>query len=329
MQLQQAALGSPLAYANPVYQGSFADPFVLKHGGVWHAYGTGPCGPEGVWGEFPTLRSEDFVYWEPGQPALMRPSGFEGGSFWAPEVACSDGLFFLYYSVGQGDKAHQIRVSVSDSPHGPFEDRGRLTPESCPFAIDACPYQHPDGSCWLFYASDLVEGERPGTVLFVDRLISMTELAGEPSLVARATKDWQRFEKDRAIYGKNLDWHTLEGPAVHFRDGRVWCLYSGGNWQNETYGVDFVVADHPLGPWEDTATDHARTLKTLPGKALGPGHNSVCQGPDGVTDYIVYHAWNLERTHRQMRVDPLAWTEDGPRCLGPTTDPQFLSPEIR
>jgi len=328
MKVKEATLGSPLTYANPVHQGSFADPFVLRDGGVWHAYGTGPCGPEESWGEFPTLTSEDFVNWLPGPPALKRLPEHQGGTFWAPEVVFFDGLYFLYYSVGQGDKSHQIRCAVSGSPREPFEDQGRLTPEDCPFAIDACPYQHSDGSWWLFYASDLVEGERPGTVLYVDRLVSMTQLAGEPLLVARATQDWQRYERDRTIYGSVLDWHTLEGPSVHLRNGRVWCLYSGGNWQNETYGVDFVVADHPLGPWEDTSVHQARTLKSISGKALGPGHNSVCKGPDGITDYIVYHAWNHERTHRQMRVDPLAWNEDGPLCLGPTTDPQPLTPRL-
>lgn len=324
MKVQEATFGSPLTYANPVYLGAFADPFVLKHNDVWHAFGTGPCGPGSAWGEFPTLRSEDFVHWSPGPPALKRPPEFEGAAFWAPEVAFGDGLFYMYYSVGQGDKGHQLRVAVSEAPEGPYQDHGRLTPDTCPFAIDACPYQHPDGSWWLFYAADLVEGERPGTVLYVDRLEAMTHLAGEPVLVARATQDWQRYERNRTIYGQFLDWHTLEGPSAHFRNGRIWCLYSGGNWQNESYGVDFVSAQHPLGPWQNDSPGHARTLRTQAGSVLGPGHNSVCKGPDGSTDYIVYHAWNLERTHRQMRVDPLTWTDSGPQCLGPSASPQSL-----
>lgn len=324
MNLQDPLLELSGAYTNPVHPHYFADPFVLQAGGLWHAFGTGPRNPDGPWGEFKTLSSPDLVKWTPGPPALKRLSEHEGCDFWAPEVACCNDKYFMYYSVGQGDKGHHLRVAISDEPAGPYEDSGRLTPETCSFAIDACPYQHSDGSWWLFYATDLVEGDRPGTVLVVDRLTSMTEIEGKPTLVARATSDWQRFEKDRSIYGGRHDWHTLEGPSAHLRNGRVWCLYSGGNWQNDTYGVDFVVADHPQGPWENTTGERPRTLSTVPGRVLGPGHNSVTKGPDGVTDFIVYHAWNPERTARLMRIDPIEWRDSGPVCLGPTLDRQEL-----
>jgi len=47
---------------------------------------------------------------------------------------------------------------------------------------------------------------------------------------------------------------------------------------------------------------------------IGPGHNSVVVGPDNVTQYIVYHAWDKAHTARRMCVDKLVWTADGPRC---------------
>jgi arabinan endo-1,5-alpha-L-arabinosidase len=45
-------------------------------------------------------------------------------------------------------------------------------------------------------------------------------------------------------------------------------------------------------------------------------------GPDRKTDYVVYHAWDPDMKVRQLCIDPLAWTPDGPRCLGPTYTPQ-------
>ena len=33
--------------------------------------------------------------------------------------------------------------------------------------------------------------------------------------------------------------------------------------------------------------------------------------PEGL-DYVVYHAWNLQRTDRQMCVDRLDWTDGRP-----------------
>jgi arabinan endo-1,5-alpha-L-arabinosidase len=63
-------------------------------------------------------------------------------------------------------------------------------------------------------------------------------------------------------------------------------------------------------------------LKGIPGKVRGPGHHSVVVGPDRKTDYVVYHAWDPDMKVRQLCIDPLAWTPDGPRCLGPTNTPQ-------
>ncbi len=319
MNLSASSIKSQLSYANPVYPAYFADPFVLRVGDEWFAFGTGAAyDSTQAEGEFLVLKSSNLTQWSPLGPALFPPPEFKGHTFWAPEVAFCDGLYYMYYSVGIGDKGHQIRVATSASPAGPYHDAGRLTPKDLPFAIDPCPYRHIDGRWHLFYAADLVEGDRPGTVLFVDELVSMTQLAGSPTLVAKPGRDWQRFEKDRSIYGGVYDWHTLEGPSVHYRNGRIFCMYSGGNWQNDSYGVDFVSAPHPAGPWENTASHEPRTLKTLSGSILGPGHNSITSGPGDTGDFIVYHAWDKDRTARLMRIDPLQWSSEGPHCLGPT-----------
>ena len=159
----------------------------------------------------------------------------------------------------------------------------------------------------------------------VDRLTDMTHLAGEERVVVRARHDWQRFIRDRVMYGGVYDWHTIEGPCVRKRNGKYYCFFSAGRWENETYGVDFAISDNALGPYTCNSNDSgARVLRTLPGQVLGPGHNSLTTGPDGSTDYIVYHAWDPEMTARRMFIDPIEWTTDGPRCTGPTTTPQLL-----
>ena len=40
----------------------------------------------------------------------------------------------------------------------------------------------------------------------------------------------------------------------------------------------------------------------------------ITTGPDGETEYIVYHAWDKAMKMRQMCIDKLDWTTDGPRC---------------
>ncbi len=342
-----------LTYTNPIYPGYFADPFVWRYKGEYYAVGTGPAEASGEIKEaeaassamlgrfriFPLLRSDDFVHWHYVSGALIPPDPDLGDSFWAPEVAFHDGRFYLYYSVGKEDKEHQLRVATSSHPLGPYTDTGKslVDPQAFPFTIDAHAFEDDDGQWYLFYARDFLDlegGRRAGTALVVDRMLDMTTLAGTPTTVARARYDWQLYMADRTMYGGQWDWHTLEGPSVVKRDGRYYCFYSGGRWETETYGVDYCVADHPLGPWDDAGSERGpRVLKTVLDQVVGPGHNSIVKGPDNVTDYIVYHAWDPLRTARRTCIDRLLWTPDGPRANGPTwlpqTDERVLSAQDR
>ncbi|MGG6293891.1 glycoside hydrolase family 43 protein [Leptolyngbya sp. AN02str] len=323
-------------YTNPVYSQYFADPFVWRYQDVYYAIGTGPAEAVGQVDAadqshvFPLLQSRDLVNWMKAGQALQRPDPALGDNFWAPEVVYSEGLFYLYYSVGHQDKRHQLRVATSAHPLGPYEDVGLplIDPSTCPFAIDPSPFQDDDGQWYLFYAQDFLdrdENVRAGTALVVDRLHRMTQLAHQPKTVLRARHDWQRFLVNRPMYGSVYDWHTLEGPCVRKHGDRYYCFYSGGRWETENYGVDYGVADQVMGPYSDAGNEAGpRVLRSRPGQILGPGHNSMILSPDGHTEYVVYHAWDAKMTARQMRIDRLRWTAEGPRCDGPTWTPQSL-----
>ena len=283
----------------PLWDGYCADPFVLRGtDGRYVMYGTTPRAlPDGR--AFQVLVSDDLLSWEDAGGAL-EPTGDApaDAEYWAPEVAFADGCYWMYYSRGQGDAGHVIRVASSPTATGPFTDTGDQLTADLPFAIDPSPYRDPSGGWWLFYATDVVEGERPGTVLAVQRLLDMTRLEGEPTVVLRASADWQRFERDRHIHGGVHDWHTLEGPAV-LDEGQGGCvlLYSGGNWQTPGYGVAVATAPHPAGPWREEVG--AEPLVTSAGTGLvGPGHCSVLTDPHG-RHHLFLHAWDPEGTARR------------------------------
>jgi beta-xylosidase len=326
-----AVAGLRSTHINPVYGSYFADPFVWKHQGIYYAIGTGASEANGqpLGKIFPILQSNDFFQWQFASGALVRPERSLGSHFWAPEVAWSEGTFYLYYSVGHGDQGHQLRVAAAKAPQGPYRDLGKtlLSPRVCPFAIDPHPFQDEDGQWYLFYARDFLDYSdqtRAGTALMAARMRNMAELAGEGTVVLRARSDWQRFQDRRLMYGRLWDWHTLEGPFVRRHGGRYYCFYSGGRWETENYGIDYGVAQNVLGPYSDAGNEAGpRVLRTVPNHVLGPGHNSIVCGPDGATDYLVYHAWDKEFKARQMFIDKLLWTAEGPRCDGPTWGPGF------
>lgn len=326
-----------LNYQNPVWDGYLADPFVLRWQGEYYAYGTGSSIGDVKTSRtrmFPVVHSRDLATWELLGGALeLPPEYLDGTACWAPEVAERDGVFWMYYSASPpgGDETHRLRVARADHPAGPFRDVGKYLLPDEGFTIDAHPFRDPrDGQWYLFFSRDFFDG-RVGTGTAVVPLADdMIATLDKPRPVLRASSDWHIHARDRTIYGRTWDaWHTVEGAFVLERQGQYFCLYSGGAWHTENYGVSFGVADHPLGPWRDEWSAQGPTvLQGVPGRVLGPGHNSVVIGPDGQTPFVCYHAWDAERTARRLCIDPLEWREEAgmmrPRCVGPTWQAQSL-----
>src|SRR5207247_2795 len=186
-------------YQNPLSPLNFPDPAALKFRGRYYAYATG----ESVDGRiFPIITSPDAIHWRFHAGAMAPLPDPEANEYWAPEVAYRNGLFYLYYAViAFGTPEHHLRVAISDSPLGHFEDQGlNLTPDEI-FAIDAHPFQDDDGQWYLFYARDYLEPPFIGTGNAVDRLVTMTSLTGRPARVLRPYAEWQLFERRRAEQG--------------------------------------------------------------------------------------------------------------------------------
>jgi beta-xylosidase len=309
-----------LSYHNPVWDGYLADPQVLCVDGVYYAYGTGPADENGR--QFPVLRSDDFVNWTYIGGALESVADPAIRDYWAPEVAYRDGTFYLYYA---GDQ--KMRVAVSDRPEGPFKDTGRLLFPDEPFSIDGHPFFDPVSQQWyLFFAKDFFD-QRVGTALAVVRLgDDMVSTVGPVKTVLRAFADWQIYERNRTLYGRLWEaWHTVEGPYIVYRDGTYYCFYSGGNWQTPGYGVGCAIAKEVTGPYHDPwSKDKASVISTIPNKLIGPGHNSVILAPDNETYFMAYHSWNAERTKRQMCLDPIVWTQNGPYVWNPSRGPKTV-----
>jgi GH43 family beta-xylosidase len=310
-------------FRNPVYDRNFPDPFVLKYRGEYWAYGTGEW-RDGRW--FGILRSRDLARWEEVGGAL-EPLAGSWPCQWAPEVSYHNGTFYLYYSIGDEATMH-LRVATAPHPAGPFVDSGRrLSGET--FAIDAHVFVDDDGSRHLFYATDYLEHSHVGTGTARVRLADPLTPAGAPTPVTRARYDWQVYDPRRAEKG-GVRWHTIEGSFVLKRKGRYYQMFSGGNWQNPTYGVSYALADRLDTPeeWSQVADGEGVVpiLRTVPGQVIGPGHNSVVRGPDNRELFCVYHRWSDDQSGRVMAIDRLDWAGERMLLLGPTTTPQPVRP---
>ncbi len=281
----------PEIYLNPVYPRSFPDPFILKFRGEYFAYCTDFWRDGKVFG---ILHSRNLVDWTEIGGAMNRLET-DAPFYWAPEVTYADGKFYLYYSVGN-ETLMEIRVAVSNRPDGGFVDCGkRLTTED--FAIDAHVFTDTGGERYFFYATDFLDHSHIGTGTVVDKMIDWQTLAGNPRPVTRAKYDWQIYDPNRREKG-GVRWHTVEGAFVLKRKGIYYEMFSGGNWQNVTYGVSFAITDD-ISRDEEWAqfSDGEKVLpilRTVPDLAVGPGHNSVIRGLNNREFFCVYHRWTAD-----------------------------------
>ena len=302
----------------PIWPYYLADPCAFRSNGTYYVVGTGSG--FGLSNDtFASLFSTDMVTWTYAGDVLRfvdRPN--QTLLFWAPEIVESGNVFYLFYTVGFGNNTFLLRVASSNKPLGPYLDEESISLTNLAtqsFAIDSYPFRDPKTGQWyLFYSRNFFDtrnGNRIGSGIVGDRLINnFTALAGNETMIVRPRFDWQISQPNPAG-NRSLDWSTLEGVVVWQKEPGVYvCFYSGSNWQNATYGVDYVISlTSPLGPYIQDFTSGPRILRTK-GDVVGPGHNSITLGRDQLTTYIVYHAWNANRTRRSPYVSQLNWKRE-------------------
>jgi GH43 family beta-xylosidase len=321
-------------FRNPVIAGAggadHGDPFIIKYLDAFYLYHTGDTsGRRGV----SVHRSHDLVHWEfVGYALEAAESGWAWSDLWAPEVVYERGVFYMYISAtrqrvgdewvpwqrGEGAEAgRRLGLARATSPVGPFEwDDEPLLDR---WSIDGHPFRDDDGTMWLFYnvrtEDQPAYNGLPGTGTVCGRLIAPDRVDGHAHEVTFPSQRWEG--------NADGDWYWNEGPYVLKRRGRYFEMYSGGYFEDETYGVGCAVAPEVSGRW--VKRDDNPLLRSR-GNILGPGHHSFVFGPDGATTYAVYHGYVLGSLGRKVHLDRLVWAGDVPRIAGPTDEEQPVPP---
>jgi beta-xylosidase len=271
-------------YTNPIIDiiGP-ADPAVIKHEGQYYLY------PTWDGNGYDVFTSADLVHWENRGKCFTAP---QGGA-WAPDVfhyVRGDKKFYLYYTVGPL-KAKQVGVAVSDSPLGPFEDKGVLVEK----AIDAHMFQDDDGKFYLYYVELY---ETPGNRIRVQPMEDPLHKKGDSSLIVLPLEPWERTD----------DW-IVEGPWMIKHNGAYYLMYSGSGAMGPNYAVGYAKSDSPMGPFIKYS---GNPIAKRGDGIFGPGHHSVVEGPKGGL-WMVYHQKVDEGRNwkRFLAIDPLWFDGDG------------------
>jgi beta-xylosidase len=301
---------APRTFTNPVYRSNFPDPFVLRAGGVYHAYATNSFSDN-----VQTLRSRDLVHWTPGKDAMPRLAPWVlRGLTWAPEVLRrADGRYVLYYTARAFElDAQCVGRAVGKSPAGPFVDRATkplVCQKSQGGSIDPSPFRDTDGRLYLLWKND---GNCCGKTTYI--------------YVERLTKDGLALTGKRSRIEKNdADWElsTVEAPTMWKQHGKYFLFYSANVYNTEFYAVGYARCDGPTGPCKDAKENPILSSRC---RAAGPGHQALVRDRRGRT-WIVYHAWPPKKIGdvvpgRVLWIDRLEWKHGKPVVHGPTCKPQ-------
>lgn len=290
------ALGT---FRNPILPAPSADPWVMFHDGFY--YYCESRQQEAIY----IRKARNFTELEqdPGSLVWNAPAFAPNSrAVWAPELHYIEGKWFIYYAADDGlNENHRMWVleGLTNDPLGPYRCRGCL--ETSGWAIDGTVLTMDDGS--LFFIWSGWPGNENGLQnLYIAPMLNPWTLSGPRVLLARPEHAWE-----------SVDMPICEGPQVLSRDGRIFVVYSAsGSW----------TADYCLGMIELTGTDplqasqwrrHGCVFKKTD-YVWGIGHCSFVKSPDGVEDWIIYHAKSKRKkgwNDRNVRAQKFTWTDEG------------------
>jgi beta-xylosidase len=280
--------------SNPLINGYYADPSIIKEGDTYYIYATiDPWGEE----ELAVLETKDFkqftqrhLNWPTKKACTSPTSG--GAMVWAPSVVkAPDGKYYMYVSVGS-----EVWAGVSEAPLGPWRN---AKADNSPLVgakdfpqvhnIDADCFIDDDGQAYLYWGSGFkwINGHCMAVKLNKD----MASFNGRPKEVTPP--------------------HYFEGPHMVKRNGKYYLMFSEGKAIDATYQVGYAVGNSPFGPF--TEGINRPILSTPPDSSTyGPGHHTVFR--EKGQDYMLYHRIFPQKEKyvlRQLCIDSLNYDESG------------------
>lgn len=248
-----------------------------------------------------------------GQCLHLKDVPWASKQMWAPDAACKDGKYYLYFPARDKDGIFRIGAAVADRPQGPFT--AQPEPIKGSFSIDPCSFQDDDGSYYLYFGGiwgGQLQCWRNGSY---DPSVPR---APEPDAeavccqVAKLTPDMLAFEappRDAVILDENgsklrsgdIQRRFFEGPWMHKYKGTYYLSYSTG----DAHLLVYATADNPYGPF----TFRGTILTPVVGWTT---HHSIVEY--GGRWFLFYHDSSLSggvSRKRSVKVQELFYEDDG------------------
>lgn len=207
----------------------------------------------------------------------VKDVAWAGRQMWAPDAACKNGKYYLYFPLKDKTDIFRIGVAVSDKPEGPF------IPEKNPikgsYSIDPAVFEDSDGKFYMYFGG--IWGGQLQRYRNNKAQECGTEPAdNEPALyaqIALMSDDMLEFAEEpknlvildaegNELLAGDHDRRFFEASWMHKYNGKYYFSYSTGN----THRLCYAIGDNPYGPF------------TYQGVILTPvvgwtSHHSICE----------------------------------------------------
>ncbi len=291
-------------YINPVLQGDYSDPDVVRVGDDFYMTASSFTNVPGL----PILHSKDLVNWTLIGHALQRNVPYahhavprRGGGVWAPAIRYRNGMFFIYYP----DPDFGIFLVTATNPKGPWSEP--VLVDNTKGAIDPAPFWDDDGRGYLLYA---FAASRAG----INNIIQIKSLSEDGTRTLGAGRNIIEGGKLPLVKTSQglKPWFTTEGPKLYKRDGWYYVFAPAGSVKGGWQGV--FRSRNIYGPYEGrNVMDQGNT--SMNGPHQGAWVDTPPKGGKPGEDWFI-HFQDTDSYGRRVMLQPMEWNNDGWPIIG-------------
>lgn len=273
------------------------DPFILPvpEEKVYYLFGTTDQNAwDGPATGFDCYRSKDLCEWEGPIPAFRPPPSFWSNiNFWAPEVHCFNGHYYIFASFKAEGCYRGTQILHSSSVAGPYVPLtdGPVTPPDWE-CLDGTLHVDAGGNPWIVFCHEWVQVHN-GAMVAMRLTHDLKHRAGRPLLLFNASEaPWVRrppWPEPETNF--HFPTYVTDGPFLYRnRAGILLMLWSSTGSKGYAMGIARSESGAVTGPWRQDPE---------PLWSEDGGHGMIFRGFDGRL-FVTFHTPNNSPMERPV-----------------------------